>query len=371
MKLGAMGITLGKKKLKNGRVSLYLSYCFDRNRTKEYLGIILEPPATAAARERNREKMDLARGILADRQLGLISGHFRIEMLRGAASQVHDFFLLFDEFVTLYRGKDIHTVEAVQSYLHRFVKSTFLSLDSVTSLFCKQFYNYLAEELRGSTPVSYFRKFKECLAMCVERELLRKNPAANVRLVACDEFTKDVLTPDEVVRLARTPCPNAEIKRAFLFACNTGLRWCDIVALTGRSVDLPNRMLHLIQCKVEGRSRKAVLHLTLNNTAVRLLKMKALPSSDISLFQLPSYSYSLRVLRLWVKASGIPKHITFHCGRHSFITNIMRNGASIKTAAELAGHSTVRHTEKYIHIVDEQKRRAVESLPDLPLDWFG
>ncbi|MBP7193037.1 MAG: tyrosine-type recombinase/integrase, partial [Bacteroides sp.] len=46
----------------------------------------------------------------------------------------------------------------------------------------------------------------------------------------------------------------------------------------------------------------------------------------------------------------------FHCGRHSFITNIMANGANIKTAASLAGHSTTRHTEKYVHIIDELKQ---------------
>ena len=39
-----------------------------------------------------------------------------------------------------------------------------------------------------------------------------------------------------------------------------------------------------------------------------------------------------------------------------------------KTAAELAGHSTIRHTEKYIHIVDELKRKAVDSLPPLRFD---
>ena len=61
--------------------------------------------------------------------------------------------------------------------------------------------------------------------------------------------------------------------------------------------------------------------------------------------------------------------ITFHCARHSFITNIMANGANIKTAASLAGHSTTRHTEKYVHIIDELKQKAVDSLPDLTINY--
>ena len=75
-----------------------------------------------------------------------------------------------------------------------------------------------------------------------------------------------------------------------------------------------------------------------------------------------------RLLIIWSKRAGIQKHITFHCARHSFITNIMLQGANIKTASVLAGHSTVRHTEKYVHIIDKVKQQAVDSLPDLELD---
>lgn len=102
---------------------------------------------------------------------------------------------------------------------------------------------------------------------------------------------------------------------------------------------------------------------------MKLLDLKSAPA-DNKVFRLLSYSYMLRVLRKWVNESGLSKHITFHCGRHSFITNIMINGVNIKTASELAGHSTIRHTEKYVHVIDELKRKAVNSLPDLPLDSF-
>ena len=61
--------------------------------------------------------------------------------------------------------------------------------------------------------------------------------------------------------------------------------------------------------------------------------------------------------------------VLFHCARHSFITNIMANGANIKTAASLAGHSTTRHTEKYVHLIDELKQKAVDSLPDIIVNY--
>ena len=91
-------------------------------------------------------------------------------------------------------------------------------------------------------------------------------------------------------------------------------------------------------------------------------------SGEERVFQLPSHSYCLRMLNEWTRKAGIRKHISFHCARHTFITNLMASGANIKTAASLAGHSSTRHTEKYIHIIDTQKQQAVDNLPPLPFD---
>lgn len=48
-----MGITLGKKQLNKGRVSLYLNYSYNGKRRKEYLGIILDAPTSAERRAEN------------------------------------------------------------------------------------------------------------------------------------------------------------------------------------------------------------------------------------------------------------------------------------------------------------------------------
>ena len=99
----------------------------------------------------------------------------------------------------------------------------------------------------------------------------------------------------------------------------------------------------------------------------------------------PQYSVIICILSTWQNAEtklisnglrfiftcslSLAEPITFHCARHSFITNIMANGANIKTAASLAGHSTTRHTEKYVHIIDELKQKAVDSLPDIIVNY--
>ena len=83
--------------------------------------------------------------------------------------------------------------------------------------------------------------------------------------------------------------------------------------------------------------------------------------------EIPLISNDLRFIFASLLLLALP--ITFHMARHSFITNIMANGANIKTAASLAGHSTTRHTEKYVHIIDELKQKAVDSLPDLTINY--
>lgn len=360
-----MGITVEKKKLRDGRTALYLNYCFGHKRWRESLHLTLDMPADTATRRLNREKLTLAMHIRSMRELEFAARRHGLCPPQQAAEA--DCFELCRGYAAEYRRRDVKMVYAMCAHLHRFAGKPPLPLWQVDRAFCQRFYDYLREHLSGHTPTGYFHKFRQCLDHAVELRLLAENPAAGIRTVRHTEFTKSVLNGEEMNRLAATACRHPEVKRAFLFACHTGLRWCDVAALRAETVDLTGRMLHLVQQKVAGRSARAVLHLALNATAVRLL-LAAPCAPDGHVFALPSYSYAGRVLKRWVRDAGIGKHITFHCARHSFITNLLIGGANIKTAAELAGHSTIRHTEKYIHIVDELKRKAVDSLPPLRFD---
>lgn len=360
-----MGITVEKRKLKGKRMALYLNFSFGYRRWRESLHLILDDPINTEVRRLNREKMKLALTIRSKRELEMASNSYEIRAQK--RDMCVNWFDISQTYLEQYQGKDIKMLKGSYAYLYRYVGQKALYLWQLDKSFCQHFYEYLAANLSGHTPVGYFSKFKQSLDYGVELRLLSHNPASGVRMVRQTEFTKSILTPDEICRLAVTPCIHHEVKRAFLFACQTGLRWCDIVTLRSDSVDSANRMLHLIQQKVKNHSSKAILHLALNKTALHLLRMLP-PSSDGMIFSLPSYSYSSRVLKQWVRCAGIQKHITFHCARHSFVTTLLINGANIKTVSELAGHSTIRHTERYIHIVDELKRKAVDTLPDFRID---
>lgn len=371
-KFNVMGITLGRKSLRNGRLSLYLDYCFNGKRQRQYLGIILDSPTDKHTRATNRAKLQLAQVLRSQKEIEYLKERYPFrttEMpftLPQTTGNSIDFFSFAEEYLAQYHQKDIRLVRGVFTQLRKFHTGVLL-LNNITPRFCHSFLDYLQRNLNGNSPVNYFKKFKMCLNACVESGLILQNPANGIRLPQYNDVTKEILSEKELTQLALTPCRNSEVKRAFLFSCMSGLRWCDVKLLCYRNIDFAQKRLTLIQKKVAGHSSHSVLHLNLNASALYLLKVQS-GSSEERVFHLPSHSYCLRMLNEWTRKAGIRKHISFHCARHTFITNLMASGANIKTAASLAGHSSTRHTEKYIHIIDTQKQQAVDSLPPLPFD---
>ena len=86
---------------------------------------------------------------------------------------------------------------------------------------------------------------------------------------------------------------------------------------------------------------------------------------DSPIFNLPTYESCCKSVKQSVKRTGINKHISWHCARHSFAVNILNSGANIKIVASLLGHSGLKHTEKYTRVVDKLKSEAINSLPEL------
>lgn len=371
-KFNVMGITLGRKSLRNGRLSLYLDYCFNGKRQRQYLGIILDSPTDKHTRATNRAKLQLAQVLRSQKEIEYLKERypFRTTEMPFTLPQTTgnriDFFSFAEEYLAQYHQKDIRLVRGVFTQLRKFHTGVLL-LNDITPRFCHSFLDYLHRNLNGNSPVNYFKKFKMCLNACVESGLILQNPANGIRLPQYNDVTKEILSEKELTQLTLTPCRNSEVKRAFLFSCMSGLRWCDVKLLCYRNIDFAQKRLTLIQKKVAGHSSHSVLHLNLNASALYLLKVQS-GSGEERVFHLPSHSYCLRMLNEWTHKAGIRKHISFHCARHTFITNLMASGANIKTAASLAGHSSTRHTEKYIHIIDTQKQQAVDNLPPLPFD---
>jgi integron integrase len=60
-------------------------------------------------------------------------------------------------------------------------------------------------------------------------------------------------------------------------------------------------------------------------------------------------------LRQAVVASGITKRVTAHTFRHAFATELLRTGSDIRTVQDILGHSDIRTTEIYTHVIGDRR----------------
>ena len=185
-------------------------------------------------------------------------------------------------------------------------------------------------------------------------------------------LVKDFLSPEEEKQLMETHYTgeNKEIRNAFIFCLYTGMRFCDIKELTFGNFDFANRVLIYEQNKTKGHSKHSSVSLPLTDGLLALIadKMEAAEKNAL-VFDLPSHTMCLKALRRWTKRAGIDKHITWHCARHSFGTNMAataaQKGFSVRVVQEMMGHSNLRYTERYTRVVDEQKKQAMAELSKL------
>jgi integrase len=189
--------------------------------------------------------------------------------------------------------------------------------------------------------------------------LLPTNPIAGIKGVGYEETNRTYLTIDEVRKLADTPCQNEVTKRAFLFGCLTGLRNCDIRALTWADVHDQDGYTRIIfrQAKTHGQE-----YLDISAQASTLMGIRGRDNDVV--FPLLSWHAVRQQLKAWAKKAKIPKHVTFHASRHTFAV-MMLDVTDIYTVSKLLGHRELSTTQVYAKVLDKAKREAVDRMPDL------
>jgi integrase len=135
----------------------------------------------------------------------------------------------------------------------------------------------------------------------------------------------------------------------------TGLRWCDVKALAWGSINLDSKKMNIRQEKT-GED----VSTPLNVAAIKLLGEPGKPSDHV--FNLPTANGANKTVKAWVKRAGIDKKITWHNARHSFGTNLIYQDVDVLTASKLLGHTSMKHTQRYVDAAAEMKQKATDKL---------
>lgn len=385
-------------------------YIVNHARKKEELKLYLVSARTAEERQANKDTLQLAEAIRQEREQMMLNDVMGYRVNTHKNDNIISF---FDTYVEDYTKKDLRNVRLAINRFKTFireyrpncvVKKTAREIDEMqrewekshkgvfgkherneneyyrftlkpgqlTNDMVRHFVDYLKANSKGEGAATAYSRFKKVVKYAVEQGVLKSNPCTGVSCQRNDVLTKDVLTSDEVSAMIKCHYAgeNKDIRNAFILTLYTGIRFCDVKKLRYSDIDYTNSILTFEQAKTAGHSAASWVNMRLRDDLLQKIIGKpeehGREKNDL-IFNLPSHTMCLKALRRWTARAGIDKHITWHCGRHSFATNILTNGANVKVVAEMLGHSGLRYVEKYTRALDEAKIAAVNSLPPIDL----
>lgn len=359
-------ITLRKKSLVSGMISLYLDYYpglpdpkTGKPVRREYLKLYLyAKPRTENERNLNRETQTLAENIRAKRLLEIQNeeyGFLTPDRLLGS------FLDFYRTIATKKNGTTCGAWYMSYRYLKSFSGET-LRFSDITPLFCDNYRAYLLKspslgshdvKISNNTALAYYNRFRAVIKDAYRASLLKEDIFAKTQSIKEQETHREFLTIEEFQTLAKTDMKPAISKRAAIFSGLTGLRFSDIKGLIWDEVrgDPGDYYLQFSQKKTKGAEV-----LPISDQTRSLLGEKA--NKDAKVFRGLEYSATRTFLVKWLAKARIDKEITFHSFRHTYATLQLAGGTDIFTVSKLLGHKNVKTTQIYTKIVDSKKKEA-------------
>jgi len=180
-----------------------------------------------------------------------------------------------------------------------------------------------------------------------------------IELAKVGERQIDLISSDELRRLLDSPSGDSlkslRDRAIFELLFSTGLRVSELCSLNREDVDLKKG-----EFSIRGKGDKVRL-VFLSDSAKQALKNYLDKRVDIeeamfvSLKEARLASRSIeRIVQYHAVKAGISKKTTPHIIRHCFATDLLENGADLRSVQALLGHSSVTTTQIYTHVTDRQ-----------------
>lgn len=224
----------------------------------------------------------------------------------------------------------------------------------------------VSDELQKNTQNYHLTALRSFLKYCSKRDISALAPD-KVELAKVVRKQVTFLSPEELARLFERPdinTLNGLRDRAILeLLFSSGLRVSELVALDRDHINLKRR-----EFMVRGKGQKDRPVFISEETAewirryldrrednVKPLFMRSAGNKKISLdgnFHRLTARSIQRLVSRYALMAGITKHVSPHTLRHSFATDLLMNGADLRSVQAMLGHSNIATTQIYTHVTD-------------------
>jgi integrase len=330
---------------------LFLDYYINGKRIRKSLNLKVVGEKSSLVKDKESIKVALA--IRDEMERKFIEGDTGVLISKPEVIDFLEFFKAFSE-------KKSNDTNYRISYDHfsRFLGKDKLDIRNVDIKLCEGYRDYLLSlDITPYTALHYFVTFKATLNQAVKHGHILANPAKGIS-IKYEKKSIDRLSVEEVKSLMQTDCAYPDIKKGFLFACFTGLRFSDLNNL--KWTDITNGRLKIIMLKT-----KKEIEMKLHPNAKAILKEQKQIRSEGNVFRIPTGGKTSNRLKKWFRHAEIDKDLTFHCSRHTFGCMLIESGVDVFSVMKLMGHNEVKTTLQYVEKVGATKDKAIDRMPVL------
>jgi site-specific recombinase XerD len=285
----------------------------------------------------------------------------------------------FLEYLEIERGRSLKTVENYDRYLTRFF--AFAKTEDPKKLTEEQVREFRLwlnrqdgtkvggrmEPMKRRTQNYYLIALRAFLKYLRKRGVESLNPE-RIELAKVPERSLDLITSQELDRLLNASDLSTITglrDRAILeLLFSTGLRISELTNLSIDDVDLSRDEFSV---RGKGDKIRVVFLSEKAKTAIKNYLKERKDMSDALFVQYGKNAKGAKDIRLSPRAvqrtlkvcatkAGITRKVTPHVIRHSFATDLLSNGADLRSVQALLGHANIGTTQIYTHVTDKHLR---------------